>query len=77
MNVLRVTNIAPEIEEQRRIEHMTIHRKIGGIHWFAIGPFRISFCRVKRQRPSLDAIRAGIDCIAPELPKVSDYPWPN
>lgn len=24
-----------------------LHRKIGGIHWFAIGPWRISVCRTR------------------------------
>jgi hypothetical protein len=27
---------------------MTLHRKIGGIHWFAIGRLRISFCIVRK-----------------------------
>lgn len=29
---------------------MTLHRKIGGIHWFSIGPYRISFCRLSPEK---------------------------
>lgn len=28
---------------------MTLHRKIGGIHWFAIGPYRVSFCKKRSE----------------------------
>lgn len=33
---------------------MTFHRKIGGIHWFALGRVRISVC-LTRPKPSVDA----------------------
>ena len=29
---------------------MTLHRKIGGIHWFALGRLRISVCLVRAKR---------------------------
>jgi hypothetical protein len=48
------------------------HRHIGGIHWFALGPWRVSLCRVResgtglpgggvhpRPRP-IEMLRAGI-----------------
>lgn len=36
------------------------HRKIGGIHWFAIGRLRIAFC-IRKPRPT-------------KLPNVNQYP---
>lgn len=36
---------------------MTLYRKIGGIHWFAIGPVRISICLVRAKRGSAQAPR--------------------
>ncbi len=29
-------------------KHMISYRKIGGIHWLAIGQLRLSFCRTRR-----------------------------
>lgn len=29
---------------------MKFHRKVGGIHWFALGPYRLSFCKVTRPK---------------------------
>lgn len=33
---------------------LLFHRKIGGIHWFALGRVRISIC-LTRPKPSVDA----------------------
>lgn len=30
---------------------MTFHRKIGGIHWFALGRLRVSVCLCKHSAP--------------------------
>lgn len=30
---------------------MISYRKIGGIHWFAIGPYRVSFCKKGVNKP--------------------------
>ena len=41
---------------------MTIYRKIGGIHWFAIGNVRISICR-KAASDTRHAASAFVECI--------------
>lgn len=47
---------------------MHFHRKIGGIHWFAFGPWRVSVCKrsatPKVRLPAampLEAILASVD----------------
>jgi len=32
---------------------MKFHRKIGGIHWIALGRYRVSFCKTRRRTGQL------------------------
>lgn len=32
------------------------YRKIGGIHWLRIGPYRFAFCRAKPKRKPIDML---------------------
>jgi hypothetical protein len=66
---------------------MTFYRKIGGIHWFAIGPWRISICRLRakrvlREMPAQMFISAKtgrlemLRPVRPKLPTITTFPFP-
>lgn len=48
---------------------MTLHQKIGGIHWFRLGRLRIAFCITKKP-PHAITLTAMID----DKPKIESKP---
>lgn len=54
---------------------MMTYRKIGGIHWFTLGPFRIAFCRVKTKPLKLQPINKWVPMA--RLPHINDFKGTN
>ena len=54
----------------------SFYRKIGGIHWFSLGPYRLSFCHIRKaETPNKRIGKTGwIGKPKPTLPKVTDGP---
>ena len=49
------------------------YRKIGGLHWLAIGRLRIAFCIVKQKQPSLPKAKT-LEAILKQIDKdVADH----